>query len=180
MRRISVPMQKKVKGLEGVSMTCSRSWLNRKGTSDPKWRWGSWGLVHCGKGKSHLRGPATTGAATGDGRGFVHLDTKRNPQRRFKARVYIKHHKSLQKKIHFLSTSHRGALKISEGQESQHPFVSLYPEGQYHVPYLSGTSARCIPTSPLPELRSEHTPKEMQCCGPWFGLGSNICRRKYP
>lgn len=58
--------------------------------------------------------------------------------------------KSHHKKIHFLSTSHRGALKISKCQECQHPFLSLPTEGQCHVPYLSGTSARCIPTSPLP------------------------------
>lgn len=161
-------------------MTCSRSWLNREGTSDPKRRWRSWSLVHCGKRKSYLRGPASTGAATGDGRGFFHLDTKRNSQRRFKARVYIKQHKSRQKKIHFLSTSHRGALKISKGQESQYPFLSLSPEGQCHVPYPPGTSARCIPTSFLPELRSEQSPKETLCWGPWFGLGSNTCKRKYP
>lgn len=58
--------------------------------------------------KVYLRGSASTGAATGDGKGFVHLDTKkRNLQRRFKAKVYSKHPKSHHKKIHFLSTSQR-------------------------------------------------------------------------
>jgi len=107
-------------------------------------------LVHRGEGKPWLRGTAPTGAAAGDGRGLVHLLTKRNLQRGFKARACIKHPESHHKKNPSLSTSHRGAIKISECQERQHLFCP-YPQKANAICQAHQSSAAQSPAPAVQE-----------------------------
>lgn len=162
MQRIPVPMPKKVKRLEGVSTTCSRSWLNREGTSDPKAEMGILKPCTLWERKVIPKRPSINRCSYWGWQGFCPLGHKQREASRegSKPRVYIKHPKSHHKKIHFLSNSHRGALKISKGQECQHPFLSLYPQkANAMCPICQAHQTDESPQALCSQLRSEHTPR---------------------